>query len=167
MRDHDQPIARLWPTLVQGFRDLELTLASLERALILLLILGLIGLGIYAALSPLLPPFARLDIADYAGLVLMWLVMVGSARAAASAKVPSKSGVGVIVLLAAAVAAALLAWAALRLWLLDFQLGSTWVPGVSGSLALAAIPAGFALMAGRFLARALVTLFPVPGLPSS
>ena len=156
---------RLWPVLVYGFRDLERSLAPVERAGILMLTLGLIGLGVYGALSPLLPLSARLDVTEYAAPMLLWLVMLGAGRAAATLPVASPAAVGALLLAAAGMAAAMLAWAGLRLWLLDLQLGSSWAPGVSGSVALAAIPVGFALMAGRLLTRALAVLFPVPSMP--
>ncbi len=167
MSDDGQSTVRLWPILVYGFRDLERSLAPVERAGILVLTLGLIGLGIHDALSPLLPLSGRFEAADYAAPMLLWLVMLGAARAAATLPVVSPPALGAMLLAAAGVATAMLAWAGLRLWLLDLQLGSSWAPGVSGSVALAAIPAGFALMAGRLLTRGLAALFPVPSMPSS
>jgi len=136
--------------LRQGFRDLDESLALIERSLIVVLMLGLVMLGVAEVAVQLLDLRRLSGIPDYAGVVLLWLIMLGAASAAAHSAV-----VAALPLLLAAAVSALLGWAALRLWFFDLQLGSSWAPGLSGSVVLAPLPLCFALMAGRFLGRAL------------
>lgn len=137
--------------LAQGFRDLDESLALIERSLIVVLMLGLVVLGAGEIVVRFLDISRLSGIPDYAGVVLLWLIMLGAARAAAHSAV-----VAALPLLLAAAVSALLGWAALRLWFFDLQLGSSWAPGLSGSVVLAPLPLCFALMAGRFLGRALL-----------
>ena len=151
----------------QAFRDLDDMFRVVETWLIMLLVSALLGLGVYRGVSSWGGDAVWPALDSLLAAVLLWLLMLGMTRAAASVRPDWPASIATLLppgwwtalriltcLLAGGVSCFLM-WAAMKYWALDFQLGSSWAPGLSSSVVLIVVPLGFALMAGRFFARAI------------